>query len=118
MSGRVAIQATLNELPQGTVSIGPLTITPNTSNLCSVINTVLLSGTNQMAIPSWALGLIIMPNPSNATPMSVHTVITDAGIHLSQTVPSLISFDPANMPTQLYILTSGTPISETSFIFF
>lgn len=118
MAGRITINGSLNELPQGTLSIGPLTLSPNTDNLAYEISILLGSGTTNVAVPVWAVGVIIIPNPSNAESLSISTSEEEGGaVGLSPTAPSLISF-PASPPTAIAVTTGGALDTYTIFTFF
>jgi hypothetical protein len=120
MAGRITINGSLNELPQGTVSIGPLTLSPATENLCQAVNLTLASGANVVPIPTWATGVLIQPNPSNAVTLNVNTYNSEApadGAAISPTAPSLLSL-PASPPLNLLIIAGSAADTETTVTFF
>jgi hypothetical protein len=119
VGGRVTINATLNGLPQGTITLGPITISPTTANLTQDENFTLQMGQSAIDVPSWAVGCIIIPNPTNTVPMMVATVGVgnEGSVGLSASAPSLISF-PSPPPAALSFIVTSAVTTTTTVTFF
>jgi len=117
MAGRVTIQAVLNELPQGTLSIPTVTIAPTISNLVQVLNVVLAEGDNLVAVPSWSVGVLIQPAAGNAVAMTLKGISGDTGTPLALTAPSLVSF-PASPPADIDLYSATLAVTDTTVTFF
>jgi hypothetical protein len=118
MPGTVTIGGILEQLTMGTpVTVGPFTITPNAAGNFAVTSAQLANGANTIAVPSWAAGCIILPNPANAVGMTLKGVTGDTGIPLDVTSPSLLNFPLA--PPASFVLTSAlVGATQTEILFF
>jgi hypothetical protein len=116
MGGRVTINATLNALPQGTITLGPLTIAPNGDNLTSAVVIELVEGGNTIAVPSWAVGTIIQPDPTNTVVYSLCGRVGDTGILMSASAPALVCFGPD--PGPLVLVAESNFTTEMTVTFF
>lgn len=118
MAGTVTIGGILEQLSVGSpVYIGPYTITPNAGNHYAVTPITLANGANTITVPSWAAGYIILPDPSNAVPMTLKGVTGDTGQPLSLTEPSLINY-PATPPANFVLTSTGAGATVTEILFF
>lgn len=117
MSGQLSIQGQLTGLPTGSKTIGPLTIPPNGSNDYEETALTLGNGFNAITVPTWAGGVLIVPNPTNTVPMTLKGASADTGIPLSLSAPTELAF-PATPPTFLGILSGGAGTTITTFVFF
>jgi hypothetical protein len=111
MGGRVTIQASLNGLPQGTLTVGPLTISPNSDNLAETDNNIFPTGLFELTVPTWAVGCIIQPSPSNTSAIEL------GGVFISRTGPTLITFDDPP-PAVLPFTTTVAMTTETTVTYF
>jgi hypothetical protein len=118
MSGYVAISGQITNVPQGTALIGPLTIAPSSSNFMSVLNVVLGSGANTIAVPSWASGVLIQPPSGNGVALTLKGVTGDTGIPISETGPTLLSFTTATIPSSFVITAASLTTGDTTITFF
>ena len=116
MAGYVAISGILTGTPTGTQLIGPNTISGNSSNDYQTTAVTLSSGANTITIPSWAAGVIIQPNTSNAVALTLKGVTGDTGIAISSTAPTLLSF--AASPPSTFVITAASTLSYTTQITF
>jgi hypothetical protein len=116
MSGYVAISGNINNVPQGTTAIGPLTIAATSSNLFSITNVVLGSGANTITVPSWAVGVLIQPPSGNTQTLTLKGVTGDTGVAISETGPTLLSF--TTPPSTFVVTAGGATTGDTSFTFF
>lgn len=122
MAGTINISGYQTQTPTGTVTIGPFTIP--CSNIQQSTELVLANGDNVIANPPEIVGIfsggvIIVPSPSSVVTMILSTSgIGAGGVHISPTLPTLWSFDPANLPTNFHIFTNTTPTLPTTFTWF
>jgi hypothetical protein len=117
MAGRVTIQASLNELPQGSVTIAPLTISPTVDNLYEALVVDLASGANTITVPTWATGVLIIPTSTNTVALTLKGVTGDAGIEIGPASPTLLTF--ASTPPASFVITAASAVSTpTSISFF
>ena len=119
MAGQLTVAGVLTGTPEGTVYIGPVTITPNALNKYAATSLEPASGSNTVAVPAWAVGCRIIPDPTNAVAFKVKTVGGDTGTNLNQTTPSgPILFDAVNMPANLYIVAASNFTTYLTVEFF
>lgn len=117
MAGRVTIQASLNELPQGSVTIAPLTISPNTQNLYGSGVYTLAEGANSIIVPDFAAGVIITPTATNTIAITLKGASGDTGIPISPSAPILLTF-PADPPETITLTAASDFSTPTTFSFF
>ena len=111
MAGSVTIQGNLTGLPLGQLNIGPFTLSGNSGN------NLQSSATTFASVPTWAAGVIIIPNPSNAVGLTLKGVTGDTGIALSLTSPSLLEF-PATPPASFGITAASNFTTITEIVFY
>jgi hypothetical protein len=104
-------------LPQGTITLGPITISPTTDNLTQDVNFTMAMGNTVIDVPSWAVGAIIIPNPTNTVAMVISTSEILSGVNLSPSAPSLISF-PSPPPTAITFIVTSAVTTTTTVTFF
>lgn len=117
MPGYVAVSGLITGTPAGTVTVGPYTSPGNTSALFESTTVVLASGTNTIAIPSYANGVIIMPPTSNLIGITIKGVGGDTGIPMSPSEPAMISF-PATPPASFVLSAASAMTLPTQVIFY
>jgi hypothetical protein len=118
MPGTVTIGGILEQLTMGTpITIGPFTITPNAAGHFAVTSIQLANGVNTIAVPAWAAGCIILPDPANAVGMTLKGVTGDTGIPLDLTSPSLLNF-PAVPPASFVLTSALVGATQTEILFF
>lgn len=116
MSGTVSIAGTLQSVPPGSTTIAAA-VTASASNLVQVTNTVLANGANTIAVPTWAVGVLIEPAANNTIALTLKGVTGDTGTPLSPTAPTLISF-PSTPPANIVITAASVTTTETTVTFF
>jgi hypothetical protein len=73
------------------------------------VQTVTVDGTTEIAVPAGALGVAIIPPAGNTTPtLKFKTVSGDSGVFIAPGVPSVIEFDPDNLPANIYLVSGGS----------
>jgi hypothetical protein len=76
-----------------------------------VVNT-----TATVAVPADTLGVAIIPPIGNSSPsLKVKTLSSDSGIFLAPGQPTLISFDPDNMPSDIYLVSGSSVTVQIQF---
>lgn len=101
----------------GTDAIGPITVQGTITPYKTYAN--LLSGNNTIAVPSgaWA-GCLIVPPTTNTQVLKAKTTSGDTGINIPKAAPSLLIFDSANLPTNLYLNAAADTTGLTAVMFF
>jgi hypothetical protein len=117
MSGYIAISGLLSNIPQGTINVGPLVITATTQNYMSATNVVLASGVNTIAVPTFAVGCIVQPPPTNAVALTFKGVSGDTGMTISPTLPFIFCF-PTSTPASFVIVAASLTTGDTTVTFF
>ena len=117
MAGQVIIQGQLTGVPQGYTNIGPYIVSPSTSNNYSQTEITFASGPNTIAVPSWASGVIIRPDPTNTVAYFLKGASGDTGVGLGLIQPSLINFS-GTPPANIVIAAVFIFTTVTTFIFF
>ena len=73
------------------------------------VQTVTVDTTVTIPVPAGALGVAIIPPAGNTTPsLKFKTVSGDSGVFIAPGVPSVIEFDPDNLPTNIYLVSGGS----------
>ena len=116
MAGYVAISGQITGTPFGTQQIGPLTITPNGSNDFTTETITLSNGNTVLTVPSWAVGVIIQPPTANSNTITLKGGSSDAGIQISPTAPTVMSFAASAVAT--FVLTASASTAGTQITFF
>jgi hypothetical protein len=118
MASALTVGGTLST-PQGTVNVQSQTITGNATDLIVVYETLLSSTPTAYAVPSWAEGVLIQPGSSGSSHTTTFKMLTgDTGAHISPSAPSLIAFDNSNLPSDIYLTSSGSDTTYTTVTFF
>lgn len=92
----------------GEVYLGPYAVAFGSAqkSIPFVVNT-----TATVPVPTGALGVCIVPPIGNTTPsLSVKTVSGDTGIRIAPGGPTLIEFDSAAVPSNIYLV-SGSNVT-------
>lgn len=107
----VTIAATIQSLPSGTKTVGPLTISAATANgnttdyaLAVGFNTIVVPITTATPILAGATptGCIIIPDSTNTSAMTLKGVTGDTGITMHLTNPFVLGF-PSSPPVSFGI---------------
>ena len=117
MAGTVTIGGFLSGLPFGQINLGPISLAANAGNNLAVTDITLASGANTIAVPSFAVGMVILPNVGNAIAMTLKGITGDTGTPLAPALPSLISF-PASPPANIVLTAASLFGTITSIVFF
>jgi hypothetical protein len=117
MAGQVTIGGQLTGVPLGQINLPPFTIVANAANNLAQSSITLASGFNSISVPTWAVGVIIIPSVTNAVAMTLKGVTGDTGIPLSLTAPSCLSF-PATPPATIGITSASAGATITEVVFF
>lgn len=100
----------------GSASLGPITVAGTITPVETFAN--LVSGNNSLAVPSGAVGCVITPPTTNAIVLKAKTTSGDTGINIHQSQPSMLRFDPNNLPATLYINAASNTTGNTTVLFF
>jgi hypothetical protein len=117
MAGQALISGQMTGTPLGTVNIGPFTIAANVGGHLQATSVTLASGNNTITVPSWAKGMIIEPDPTNAVALTLKGIAADTGIPLGLNVPALITF-PASPPATFVLNAASLFTTITTITFF
>lgn len=99
----------------GPQSIGPFAIPA--SGIQEIVTVKLADSTVTTVVPTTAAGyaynaqgLVLIPPVGGtvAWVYSAYMVPSDSGLSGSPQYPTVLTFDPANMPTNIYLFSSGT----------
>ncbi len=107
-------------ISSGSLTVGPISVTgtaipqPVNVNVTAAGLTITVPTTNT---GTW-VGMIITPPTNNAFTITYRTTVGDTGINLPQNTPSLIVFDPANVPATIYLKSGTTTVGQTQLLFF
>lgn len=73
------------------------------------VQTITVDTTATIPVPAGALGVAIIPPAGNTTPsLKFKTVSGDSGTFIAPGVPSVIEFDPDNLPANIYLMSGGS----------
>lgn len=104
--GAVYIQGIQIALPGGgNQNIGPFAIP---ASGVQDTQTVTVDTTATIAVPSTAQGVVLIPPSGGTVGWAFRTVSGDTGTHLSKSLPSVITFDPTNEPSNIYLASVGS----------
>lgn len=107
MGGYAAISGLVYGTPAGTVTIGPYTIAANAlADFSSTASTPTSPGNTTVNVPSFAAGVILVPNTANTAALTLKGIAGDTGIAISPNNPSLLSF-PTSPPAS-FVITAGS----------
>lgn len=102
----------------GTYAI-QLTIPSNSGNNIVVQTVELGSGSaTTIPVPTWALGVIIEPSSVATNNLLYAEHSGDTLRNISPLNPTVIAFDPNNLPANIYLESSGTDSYYTTATFF
>lgn len=116
MAGSITLSGTISTVPPGSAEIS-VTLTPSPSNLIEILNLILASGANTIAVPTWANYCLIEPSPGNTEGLTLKGVTGDTGVAISPVNPTLLSF-PATTPADIVITAAGLLTTQTTITFF
>ena len=113
----VTIQSTASvSTPFGSIAIGPITVTGAVPPSAQQAN--LASGNNTFTVPASSAGCVIAPPTTNNVVIKAKTTSGDTGLLVPQAAPSVLIFDPANVPGTLYLNAASNTTGLTAVIFF
>lgn len=104
-NGTLQIQGQQFNLPQGQINVGGLSIPFSANNYTQQITT---ATTTTITLPTGFAGALLIP--SVATPP---TTLKWGGNFVSPSVASLWSFDAANYPANVVVITTGATLLVT-----
>ena len=117
MAGSFTLGGMAVGMLSGSKIIGPITIL-GTNQECSIVTVVLGSGDNTIPVPATATGFIFVPGAGMAA-IKFRSAFADGVSYVSPLNAFEWSFDPANLPSNIYF-NVGTPatgvVSEITFI--
>lgn len=116
-AGVITVSGSITSLPQGAWTVGPFTITPNTSGNYVQTEITLASGNNTITVPSWTVFMAIVPPSSNTQTLTLKGITGDTGFQIAETVPTFLSFQASAAPSTLVITAGGATSSPTNIIF-
>jgi hypothetical protein len=104
--------------PDGNLSIQQQSVVGASNGLFQVTSYELTASPLTIAVPSWAVGVLISPAPLNANHLLFAMSSGDTLRHISPTQVSEIAFDAANVPADIYLESSTTDTTYTTVTFF
>jgi hypothetical protein len=117
MSGTINVGGMAIGMLSGSKIIGPVTILGSIPE-CSIVTVVLGSGDNTIPVPANAVAFMFVPGAGLAG-IKYRSLFGDTGSYISPLNATVISFDAANIPSNIY-LNVATPasgvVSEITFI--
>jgi hypothetical protein len=118
MAGNVTVSGFLSGVPFGQVNVGPFSLAMNAGNNLQMTNITLASGANTITVPTWAVGMLIIPTVTNVTGLTLKGVTGDTGIPLSPSNPTgPITFTAGAFAT--FVLTAASLFTtNTQIVFF
>ena len=102
--------------PSGSTTVGPFSAAGQIQPLAEFVN--LVSGNNTIAVPTGAIGVVIVPPVAGGIVIKFKTVIGDTGTPIPQASPSPVLFDPANVPADIYLNAASNTVGYTTLTFF
>ena len=116
-SASVSISGTISDLPTGSKTIGPVTIT-NAASLGQETVFVLQSGFNTITVPALAVGCVIVFDATSAVTKTLKGITGDTGILLKPTGKNVLNFTAGGVAS-FGITASATDTGlYTSILFF
>lgn len=103
-TGSVSVTGTVDGLPQGSVTVGPLTIS-NAAASGTVTQLTLASGTNTITVPALATSIIIVFDSTSAVTKTLKGVAGDTGILLKPGGVNLLNVSAAGVAS--FVITAG-----------
>jgi hypothetical protein len=118
-AAEVSVSGSITGLPDGTHTIGPVTVTSSAAN-GSVTQTVLQSGFNEITVPTTPApsGCVVVFDSTNTASHILKGVTGDTGIKVSETDFLVLTFDPADLPTSFGITAGATETGLVTVITF
>ncbi len=105
----VLVSGTIVETQAG-VQVGPFLITGATQPGPGAESTLTVTtGNNAVTVPTAARGVILVPTSVTSSPLLLKGATSaDAGLPISSSQPSVITFDPNNLPATLNVNSTTT----------
>lgn len=119
--GALYIQGQQLNLPGGgPQSVGPFALPA--SGVQSIVTVPVANDSNDVAVPTLAAGyaydatgVVIIPPTGGTVPVQIALVINQY-FYINPEYPSFIAFDPNNMPSNLYVKSTGTVAVVAQFL--
>lgn len=112
MAGFVTTKVDLDQLPQGSV-VSTTSQAGNTENEYAATAVELGNGVNSIAVPSWAVGVIIRPDPTNTVALTLKGAAGDTGTPLAPGKVSGPIMFPAAPPASILIVAAANTTTTT-----
>jgi hypothetical protein len=110
----VSISGTVTGAPSGSKALGPfLIINPASVDAITLLSTA--SGDNTIAIPTGAVGCVIVPPTTNTVALKLKNVGGDSGLPIHPSQPTLLSLPAASTSFVLNAAGSAIAIELTWF---
>ena len=111
--GAVYVSGQQNALPGGgNQGIGPFAI-PASGVQDTQSITVNTSAT--VAVPAGGQGLVLVPPSGGMVAWRFKTQSSDTGTYMSKTLPSVITLDPNNYPSNIYLASASSVVIVVQF---
>lgn len=115
-NGFYSVQGIQTGTPPGRVPLGPFNVPFGdvTEILTETVNT---SAT--IPVPAGAQGVAIIPPPGNTTPsleFSMVSLANAVGNFIGPGTPTVVQFDPAHLPANIYLVSGGSVVVVVQFI--
>lgn len=81
----------------------------------SQIPVALAAGNNAIPVPAGARAIILIPTPSSVVVKMFKTLVGDTGSQMSNTDPTVFSFVPGSLPSNVWI---NATAADSVFVFF
>jgi hypothetical protein len=118
MAGSFNITGHSETEPAGERNFGPITI-QGTVVIGETLAQPLVSGDNHFSVPESAVACLIVPPVNSAAELKLRTNKneSDGGLPISESNPTLLSFDKASAPTALIIHASAAVSSPITIAY-
>jgi hypothetical protein len=115
MSNPIICQATV-QTPLGPLEMS-ISVPVNANSEIDTNEYSLTASATTIAVPSWAVLVIIQPNSANTNTLTLKLNSGDTARNISPISPTLLALDNANLPTDIYLTSSGTDTHTTAVTF-
>ncbi len=108
-SGTISVGATVTGTPTvGTDNIGPFNLTTGTAAAVRRDIVDLSAGANSIAIPTGAVGVLIIPPSGNGQTLVLEGAAADTGLKIHKTNPTFLSLETSSPSTAIVLTAGGT----------
>lgn len=118
MAGTVAVSFELDLLTSGDNVASTTSIAANTDGYYEVLAVTLASGYNSIAVPSWAIGVQIIPPSTNTEGLTLKGATGDTGVPINVATPTGPIVFPASPPATIGITAAGAVTAGPVFFRF